>query len=93
MKLASAHLFLVCLCAMAVSCSAEDAFDMESARKVFENRCSACHGLDRPLKKNKDREGWKKTVERMKSYSPERISQSDAVTILEYLNRVRGPTP
>ncbi len=68
-------------------------FDLETARKVFETKCAHCHGLDRPLKKTKSREGWRKTIERMRSHSQGAISEDDARIILEYLQRVRGPKP
>ncbi len=77
--------------AAALPAAASGDFDIEAARAVFEARCSRCHGLDRPLKKNKSREGWKKTVYRMKRYAGGAISESDAEQIVEYLVRVRGP--
>ena len=67
------------------------AFDLEQARKLFEAKCSACHPTERPLKKNKDRAGWEKTVARMKGYASGQISDADAQAIAEYLARVRGP--
>ena len=67
------------------------AVDLEQARKLFEVKCSACHPLERPLKKNKDRAGWEKTVARMKGYAAGQISDADARAIAEYLTQVRGP--
>ncbi|GAB6062663.1 photosystem P840 reaction-center cytochrome c-551 [Deferrisoma palaeochoriense] len=66
-------------------------FDLEAAKALFEQKCSACHSLDRPLKKNKDRAGWEKTVSRMARYASGMISPEDADIIVEYLTRVRGP--
>ncbi len=83
---------VVGLCAgAAVVAAAGGDFDIETARAVFEARCSRCHSLDRPLKKNKSRDGWKKTVYRMKRYAGGAISEDDAEQIVEYLVRVRGP--
>jgi hypothetical protein len=74
-------------------CFAQERIEMEAARKLFEAKCSGCHHPDRALKKIKNREGWKKTVERMRTYTPGRISADEAQTIIEYLSRVRGPMP
>jgi hypothetical protein len=74
--------------------TAAGAFDDEQARRVFEARCeTSCHRLERPLKKNKDRAGWQKTVGRMKGYAAGAITEEDAGLIVEYLSRVRGPRP
>lgn len=88
----SAALFLV-LGFAAAQAPAARAFDLEKARAVFEAKCSLCHVLDRPLKKNKDRAGWDKTVARMKGYAGDRITDADAAAIVEYLARTRGPKP
>lgn len=93
MKLALPPLLASILLMLAVSGFAEDKFDMEAARKLFEGKCSACHPLDRPLRKRKDPDGWRKTVERMKSYSAGRISDGEATVIAEYLSRARGAKP
>jgi len=66
-------------------------FDLEAAKSTFEKRCSKCHTVDRPLKKNKDRAGWEKTVSRMVRYASGAISEDEAAVIVEYLSRVRGP--
>ncbi len=83
--------FLGLWTAAALPAAASGDFDLEAARAVFEARCSRCHSLDRPLKKNKSREGWKKTVYRMKRYAGGAISEGDAERIVEYLVRTRGP--
>ncbi len=67
--------------------------NLEAARKVFESKCSKCHDLDRPLKKTKTAEGWRKTIARMRSHSQGAITEADAQMILEYLRQVRGPKP
>lgn len=61
------------------------------AQKLYQSRCSACHSLDRPEKKNKDRVGWERTVSRMRGYSPGQLSENEATAILEYLVRTRAP--
>jgi mono/diheme cytochrome c family protein len=67
------------------------AFDPEQARKPFEAKCSVCHPLDRPLRKNKGHAGWEKTVSRMKGYVSGQSNDADAHAIAEYLTRLRGP--
>ena len=85
-----AILTFACLVSGAPRSAAAD-LDLESARNIFETECSNCHSLDRPLKKSKSRQGWEKTVNRMKSYASGMISNEEAATIVEYLVRVRGP--
>jgi cytochrome c2 len=65
--------------------------DPASSKGLFEAKCARCHPLDRALRKNKDRPGWQKTVERMKGYAAGTLADEEARTIIEYLSRVRGP--
>ena len=59
-------------------------------KAIFEKGCSLCHPTTRPLSTTKSGEDWKKTVNRMKSYAGDRISDKDAETIAEYLTEIRG---
>ena len=59
-------------------------------KAIFEKRCSLCHPASRPLSTTKSGEEWKKTVNRMKGYAGDRISDKDAETIVEYLTEIRG---
>jgi cytochrome c5 len=61
------------------------------AKALFESKCSACHALSRPLGKNKDRDGWTKTVVRMQKVNGCDITDAEAKTIVDYLVAVRGP--
>lgn len=87
------------LSAMAVSTvfllsTALPAFSAESddaAKALFESKCSVCHGTDRPLSKNKDKEGWEATVKRMQSKKPDNFNDEEAKKIADYLTKVRGP--
>jgi mono/diheme cytochrome c family protein len=62
------------------------------AKAVFEQTCSKCHGLDRPLGKKKDADGWRATVSRMsenhKAKFGEPISEEDQSRIRFYLLKV-----
>jgi cytochrome c5 len=68
----------------------QDAGDPK-AKALFESKCSACHALSRPLGKNKDRDGWTKTVVRMQKVNGCDITDAEAKTIVDYLVAVRGP--
>ena len=61
------------------------------AKALFEAKCSVCHELSRPLGKNKDRDGWTKTVTRMQKVNGCNITDGEAKTIVDYLVAVRGP--
>lgn len=61
------------------------------AKALFESKCSACHSLDRPLGRTKDREGWTRTVMRMKNVNGCPLTDSEAGAIIEYLTQIRGP--
>ena len=61
------------------------------AKAVFEAKCSLCHGINRPLSKNKTPAEWRKTVLRMQKKAPDEISDADVKAILDYLNAVQGP--
>ena len=61
------------------------------AKALFEEKCSACHALSRPLGKTKDRDGWEKTVTRMQKANGCPITDAEAKEIVDYLAAVRGP--
>jgi len=61
------------------------------AKALFEEKCSVCHPLSRPLGKNKDLAGWKKTVTRMQQVNGCDITDAEAKAIIDYLVQVRGP--
>ena len=63
----------------------------EGAQALFETKCSDCHELSRPLGKNKDRDGWTATVNRMQGKKPGWISGAEAEEIIGYLVKERGP--
>jgi cytochrome c5 len=76
--------------ASAAPAQAQQAGD-PNAKALFESKCSMCHGIDRPLGKNKDRDGWTKTVTRMQKVNGCNITDAEAKTIIDYLVQVRGP--
>ena len=64
---------------------------LKSAKAVFEAKCSICHGINRPLGKNKTPMEWSETVTRMQKKAPDKISDADVKAIVAYLNAVQGP--
>jgi mono/diheme cytochrome c family protein len=88
-------LFVVASCLSACATGPEVAPEpadpaLKPAKAVFEAKCSLCHGIDRPLGKNKTPVEWKETVTRMQQKAPDKISDADAKAVLAYLNSVRG---
>jgi cytochrome c5 len=70
--------------------SATEAGDPK-AKALFEAKCSTCHALSRPLGKNKNLDGWTKTVTRMQQVNGCPITDAEAKAIIDYLVAVRGP--
>ena len=79
-------------CALGPSVAPEPADPaLKPAKAVFEAKCSLCHGISRPLGKNKTPEGWSETAKRMQQKAPDKISDADVKAIVAYLNAVQGP--
>lgn len=83
----------LCIAACDSSGTAPETDDpaLKPAKEIFEARCSMCHGIDRPLAKNKTPAEWKETVTRMQQKAPDKISDTDVKDVIDYLNAVRGP--
>jgi len=64
---------------------------LKPAKAIFEAKCSLCHGIDRPLGKNKTPAEWSETVTRMQKKAPDKISDADVKALVAYLNAVQGP--
>jgi len=61
-------------------------------KNTFEAKCSVCHGIDRPLGKNKKAADWLATVQRMSGKKPGHLSDVELANIAAYLSVVR-PLP
>lgn len=61
-------------------------------KNVFEAKCSACHGTDRPLGKSKSAADWLATVQRMSGKRPEHLAEAEVTDIAAYLSITR-PLP
>jgi mono/diheme cytochrome c family protein len=59
-------------------------------KALFESKCSACHGSDRPKGKKKDLKEWETTVLRMKDKKNAAFSDDEAKAIIEYLAKNYG---
>lgn len=63
----------------------------DPAKALFEEKCSVCHGFDRPLGVHRTKDAWEATVKRMQSKKPGNFNDDEAKTIIDYLTKVRGP--
>lgn len=70
--------------------SLAEGFNKEQAKKLLEEKCSACHTLERTLERNKTKEGWESTVNRMRKKGGSGISEEEAKIITEYLALTQG---
>jgi len=55
------------------------------AKSSFQVKCSVCHGLERPLEKNKEFQDWILTVRRMASKKPEHLTEDEIKAISGFL--------
>ncbi|GAB4369479.1 MAG: hypothetical protein Kow00128_15710 [Deltaproteobacteria bacterium] len=60
-------------------------------KALFEEKCILCHPLGRALSQSKDKDGWAKTVARMRERNGCRLEDAEAEAIVDYLAKVRGP--
>jgi mono/diheme cytochrome c family protein len=55
------------------------------AKSSFQVKCSVCHGLERPLEKNKEFQAWMETVRRMAGKKPEHLTDEEIQAISGFL--------
>lgn len=55
------------------------------AKSAFQQKCSVCHGLERPLEKNKEFQEWVETVRRMASKKPGHLTDEEIQNISGFL--------
>jgi mono/diheme cytochrome c family protein len=65
--------------------------DLAGSKALFEQRCSECHPLEKPLAYRADREEWGKIVNKMRWKSFFKISKEEVEIIADYMSRIRGP--
>ena len=61
------------------------------AKSSFQVKCSVCHGLERPLEKNKEFQEWIQTVRRMAEKKPEHLTEEEIKAISGFLT-AKGST-
>ncbi len=59
-------------------------------RLLLEDRCVACHSLDRVESAGKSREAWLETVNRMVDYGAQ-LSDAEKEVLVDYLAETYGP--
>jgi cytochrome c551/c552 len=57
---------------------------------LFQEKCSACHKVDKATGKKKDAAGWEETVMRMIKKNKAAISDGEAKVIIDYLAKNYG---
>jgi len=55
------------------------------AKSTFQQKCSVCHGLERPLEKNKEIQAWIETVRRMAAKKPEHLTEEEIQAVSGFL--------
>ena len=55
------------------------------AKSAFQQKCSVCHSLERPLEKNKEFQAWIETVRRMSSKKPGHLTDEEMQSIPGFL--------
>lgn len=62
----------------------------KNAKKLFAERCSVCHGLDRATDLRKTPEDWARTVNRMRVAYGAKLTDEEATIISGYLSKHHG---
>ena len=55
------------------------------AKSTFQQNCSLCHGLERPLEKNKEFQAWVETVRRMSAKKPDLLTEEEIQAVSGFL--------
>ena len=55
------------------------------AKSTFQTKCSVCHGLERPLEKNKEFQAWIETVRRMAAKKPGHLTEEEIQAVSGFL--------
>jgi mono/diheme cytochrome c family protein len=55
------------------------------AKSTFQQNCSLCHELERPLEKNKEFQAWVETVRRMAEKKPDLITEEEIQAVSGFL--------
>jgi mono/diheme cytochrome c family protein len=55
------------------------------AKSTFQQNCSLCHGLERPLEQNKEFQAWVETVRRMSAKKPDLLTEEEIQAVSGFL--------
>ena len=56
-----------------------------ATKSTFQQKCSICHGPERPLEKNKEFQAWMETVRRMAARKPEHLTEEEIQAVSGFL--------
>jgi cytochrome c5 len=90
MKKWSAYTLAVVFLAVSVTSGHSAEKSKVDANALFEQKCSACHSIDRPKAKKKTAKEWESTVMRMKNVNGCPITDEEAKIIIDYLSKNYG---
>ncbi|MBI5417856.1 hypothetical protein HZA55_07925 [Candidatus Poribacteria bacterium] len=88
MNIKTMLLFLIIFLFYSINIFSED----DVSQAIFEQKCSACHSIDRIVSKKKSNADWKSTIERMRSKKVNHINEDESIIILHYLMQKYGAT-
>ena len=83
-------LFLIAVMGL-IGCASQkvdSAADTQSAKSLFEEKCSFCHGLNVALKESHTQEGWRKLVSREAGRKIWHINSAEQEVISQYLFKI-----
>ena len=55
------------------------------AKSTLQTKCNVCHGLERPLEKNKEFQAWIETVRRMAAKKPGHLTEEEIQAVSGFL--------
>jgi hypothetical protein len=80
-------MLLVVACGSAASSGGEESGDGEA---LLQDRCTACHSLDRVTRAHKSSEEWQQNVTRMVNKGA-KLSEDEQAVLVQYLTETNGP--
>lgn len=76
--------------APAVTSASSGGASAQDGASLLQDRCTACHGIDRVTQTKKDAGQWEQTVSRMIGHGAQ-LSDAEKATLVAYLAKTYGP--